>query len=78
MHHLALAATGYDAADMLLNGWIMRYRMGEVQGGDEGRALIAEAETWIRSQSIASPARWSRMYAPGFSKIVTCHVETNY
>ena len=78
LHQLALASKEYDAADMLLNGWMMRYRMGEIQGGDEGRALIAQAEQWIKSQSIVSPARWSRMVAPGFLRVSTCPVETNY
>ncbi len=76
MHHLTLAADQYDAADMPLYGWVMRYKMGEIQGGDEGRALGTRAEEWMVSQSIKSPASWSRMVAPGFSKIITCQIET--
>jgi serine/threonine protein kinase len=78
IHHLGLAASIFDAADMLLHGCVMRYRMGEIEGGNEGRRWMAEAEVWIKSQSIESPAKWSRMYAPGFSKIATCHIETTY
>jgi eukaryotic-like serine/threonine-protein kinase len=55
----------------------MRYKIGEIQGGDEGRALITRAEEWMVSQSIKSPARWSRMVAPGFSGVITCQIETS-
>lgn len=78
LHHLTHAAHQYDAADMPLNAWVMRYKMGEIKGEQEGRALIATAEAAIRAQAVASPARWSRMIAPGFSKIATCQLETNY
>ena len=78
LHHLTRAADQYDAADMPLNAWVMRYKMGEIQGEEEGRALIATAEAAIKAQAVASPARWSRMIAPGFSKIATCQLETNY
>ena len=78
LHELALAADLFDTADMPLCGWVMRYKIGEIQGDDEGRALVARAEEWMVSQSIKSPARWSRMVAPGFSKIITCQIETNY
>jgi hypothetical protein len=78
LHQLARAADLFDAADMPLCGWVMRYKIGEIQGDDEGRALIARAEEWMVSQSIKSPASWSRMVAPGFSKIITCQIETSY
>jgi hypothetical protein len=78
LHQLGLAADRFDAADMPLCGWVMRYKIGEIRGDQEGRALIARADEWMVSQSIKSPARWSRMVAPGFSKIITCQIETNY
>jgi len=77
-HQLALAADLFDAADMPLCGWVMRYKIGEIQGGDEGRAFITRAEEWMVSQSIKSPARWSCMVAPGFSGVITCQIETSY
>jgi hypothetical protein len=77
-HHLVIAAERYDAADMHLNGWVMRYRIGEIQGDTEGSALVAEADAVIRRESIASPSRWSGMVAPGFSKIAQCQIETRY
>ena len=78
LHHLQLAAAQYDSADMPLHGWVMRYRMGEIQGGEEGRGLIVEAEAWMKSQSIRCPARWAGMYAPGFSRISSGHITTTY
>jgi len=78
IHQLALAADLFDAADMPLCGCVMRYKIGEIRGGDEGRALITRAEEWMVSQSIKSPARWSCMVAPGFSGVITCQIETSY
>jgi hypothetical protein len=78
VHRLSQTADEYSAADMELNAAVMRYKIGEIQGGDEGRALIGDAELQIKAESINSPARWSRMVAPGFSKIATCQLETSY
>jgi hypothetical protein len=78
LHHLTVAADLFDAADMPLCGWVMRYKIGEIQGGIEGKALISSAEEWMVAQSIKSPANWSRMVAPGFLKVATGHIETSY
>ena len=76
LHHLALAAELYDAADMQLSAWVMRYRMGEIQGDTGGRTLTAQAESAIQIESIVSPPRWCQMIAPGFSRIAGCQIET--
>jgi hypothetical protein len=78
LHHLQRAAETYDSVDMPLHACVMRYRMGQVQGGDEGRSLISDAQSRMRSQSIQSPARWAAMYAPGFSKIASSQIETTH
>ncbi len=78
LHQLALAAELFDSADMPLSGWVMRYKLGQIQGGDEGQGLITRAEDWMTSQSIKSPALWCRMVAPGFIKIITGQIETGY
>lgn len=41
-------------------------RLGELVQGDEGRALIASADSWLRGQGVRDPQRWSAMLAPGF------------
>ncbi|MFO0892737.1 MAG: protein kinase [Isosphaeraceae bacterium] len=77
-HHLSRAAELYEQADMTLNAAVMRYRLGEIQVGDEARKLMSEAERAMRDQSIRSPGQWARMTAPGFSDIATCPAETTY
>ncbi len=37
---------------------------GHLLGGDEGAALIAEAEAFMRAQRVVAPDRFSRLYAP--------------
>jgi hypothetical protein len=75
---LRTAATLYVQAEMPLNAQIMRYRLGEVQTGDEARELREEAERWMQGQGIASPARWAGMYAPGFARISNESTETSF
>jgi hypothetical protein len=78
LHHLEQAARRYEEVGMILNAAVMRYRMGEIQVGDDGRAQMAEAERAIRDQSVRSPGQWARMIAPGFASIATCPAETSY
>jgi tRNA A-37 threonylcarbamoyl transferase component Bud32 len=55
-----------EAADMHLYAAAASRRLGQLRGGDEGRALIEQADTWMRQQEIKNPARWTAMLAPGF------------
>jgi hypothetical protein len=64
---LTKAATSFDSVDMNLNAAVTRRRLGELLGGDRGRSLIEEADRWMAVQQIQDPARWTAMYAPGFS-----------
>ncbi len=76
LHQLALAADHFDSADMPLSGWVMRYRIGEIQGDKDGRALVDQATLWMQSQSIKSPERWVAMVAPGFGRVAGCQPDT--
>jgi hypothetical protein len=64
---LTKAATSFDSVDMNLNAAVTRRRLGELIGGDRGRSFIEEADRWMAVQQIKDPARWTAMYAPGFS-----------
>ena len=63
---LDAAIAGFDGADMALHAACARRRRGELIGGDEGSALIAAADAYMTGQNIKNPARWTRIYAPGF------------
>ena len=64
---LAEALARSEAAHMGLFAAAARRRLGGLLGGDEGRALVAEADAWMASQGIRNPARMAAMLAPGFS-----------
>jgi hypothetical protein len=40
-----------------------RWRLGELVGGEEGRALVAWADSWQRSQAVRNPARMVALLA---------------
>ncbi len=45
-----------------------RRRLGEIVGGDEGTALIAEAETWAQGENVVNPDRAAEILAPGLRR----------
>jgi hypothetical protein len=45
---------------------VARRRLGELKGGDEGRMLIDQVNSWMSTQSIRNPDRFTAMLAPGF------------
>jgi hypothetical protein len=62
---LAEAAAGFDAADMPLNSAAVRRQLGGLLGGESGRSLMAQADSWMIAQQVRNPARMSMMLAPG-------------
>jgi hypothetical protein len=59
-----LAAT--DETHMAGSVGLMRWRLGELLGGDEGAALLAAANAWFAREGVVDPARYLDVYAPGF------------
>lgn len=65
--HLDAAIQGYQAAEMALDVACARRARGMLIGGDEGRALVAEADGFMAAQGIHRPQQWLSVQAPGFS-----------
>ena len=56
----------FDQVDMSLHAAVARRRLGELLGGDAGRALVAQADSWMASQGIVNSSRMTALFAPGF------------
>ena len=68
---LAEAVRNFERAEMNLFAAAARRRLGELTGGDEGRALVAEADTWLRGQLVKVPEKMVEVLMPGFGPTVT-------
>jgi serine/threonine protein kinase/tetratricopeptide (TPR) repeat protein len=55
-----------EAVDMRLWARVALRRRGLLLGGAEGKALVVEADEWMRAQKIQHPERFTAMLAPGF------------
>jgi hypothetical protein len=60
------AVKGFDAADMGLFAATTRRRQGQLFGGNAGRDLIGQADSWMAGQQIKNPSRMTAMHVPGF------------
>jgi eukaryotic-like serine/threonine-protein kinase len=63
---LRRASTALHAVDMRLHAAAACYCLGGIIGGDEGRALVADAHCWMEKQGIRNVSRMVTMIAPGF------------
>jgi len=61
---LAKAEVGCAAAMAMLSAPLRR-RRGELLGGEEGRALVEEADSALRAQGVVDPARMAACFVPG-------------
>ena len=52
-------------ADMSMHGAAAARQLGALHGGEQGRALIAEADAAMAAEEILAPARWAAMLVPG-------------
>jgi hypothetical protein len=60
------AVAGFDADGIEHFAAAARRRLGELLGGDEGRALVAQADAWMTAQPVKNPPRMTACLAPGF------------
>ena len=67
MRALRAALAGFEACHMKLFLAVTERRLGELIGGDEGRALVHQANTWMTAQGIVNADRMTATLAPGFS-----------
>ena len=51
---------------MPLYAAVARRRLGALLGGDAGRDLVAQADSWMAGQGIVNPSRMTALFAPGF------------
>lgn len=63
---LADAVQRFEIADMGLFAASARHHLGQLRGGDTGRAMVEQAEAWMRAQSIVNPSRMASCLVPGF------------
>jgi hypothetical protein len=63
---LTTAVRNFDKAEMPLFAATARRRLGQLTGGDEGAALVTEADAWMRGQLVKKPERMAEVLAPGF------------
>jgi len=61
------AVRGFAGAGMALHAAIARRILGERLRGDEGHALIAEADAWLAAAQVKDVERTTALVAPGFS-----------
>ena len=61
---MAEAVARFEKSEMMLHAHACRRRLGEVTEGEEGAALVAEADEWMRSQRVKRPERLTNVLAP--------------
>lgn len=64
---LRAASEGFVASGLALHTAIARRILGGKLGGDEGRALVATADTWLATTHVKDAARVTAALAPGFA-----------
>ncbi|MBL9013326.1 MAG: hypothetical protein JNL83_04070, partial [Myxococcales bacterium] len=63
---LRACIVAFERAEMATYVAVTRIALGTLLRGDEGAALVSGAEAALRAQTVADPARWVAMLAPGF------------
>ena len=66
---LQQAAGEFQHLDMQMFAAFAKRRLGELTPGEQGRALIGEADEAMRSEGVVNPARLTDAFAGGFAKL---------
>jgi hypothetical protein len=67
VQQLTDVCAAFDALGMAFFAAVARRALGEAMGGDTGKALIANADAFLRAQEIRVPRRWLAAFGPGFA-----------
>jgi serine/threonine protein kinase len=68
---LACAEDASTASDMLLRAAAARRRRGQILGGDEGAALVGDAEAAMRQLGVRNAEAMTRLYAPALELLLS-------
>jgi hypothetical protein len=63
-HHLREAIARFTGEDMVLYAAAARMRLGELVGGEDGAALLAQGRAAFEAAGVVNVARFSNMLAP--------------
>jgi hypothetical protein len=63
---LTRAAEGFQAHEMKLFAAASRWRLGQIEGGDEGTRIIGQSRAELEAETIADPERFARTLVPTF------------
>jgi hypothetical protein len=63
---LETAVRNFEKVEMALYANAARRRLGKLVGGDEGAALVNDADAWLRGQLVKIPERMVDVLMPGF------------
>jgi hypothetical protein len=64
--HLEAAVAAAELSGLAGYGAASKRRLGELVGGAEGEALLAEAAAFMAAEGVRDPLRFTRALAPGF------------
>jgi hypothetical protein len=63
------ALAGFDRVDLKMHAAAVRYYLGLLIGGPEGRELLVEAEARMHEEHVINPARMASIYVCGVERI---------
>jgi len=66
LERLATALDGFERAEMSFFAAATKHRLGTLRGGDDGKALAAEAVSFLTGEGVAKPRQFLAIVSPGF------------